>query len=153
MKERVLVAGFGNDFRGDDAAGLLVCRMLREKSAARVRILEAGSPAAVLDLPAGYPRWILVDASSPRGAAGRIERFDAARAPLPRGSWRTSTHGWDLPGALAMARELKTLPDSVVVYAIEGKRFEPGASVSEEAARAVELAVGRILEETREEPR
>jgi hypothetical protein len=46
-----------------------------------------------------------------------------------------------------MARELKMLPERVVVYGIEGKRFESGARVSEEVESAAEHTAARIVAE------
>jgi hydrogenase maturation protease len=147
MRERVLVFGLGNPFRGDDAAGLLVCRALRERKPSGARIEEADSPHLLLDLPADFHAWILVDAVAPRGETGRIHRFDAGGERTPASSFRASTHALDFSGFLSMARELKMLPERVVVYGIEGRRFEPGALVSEEVEAAVEDAAARIVEE------
>jgi hydrogenase maturation protease len=147
MRERVLVLGVGNAFRGDDAAGLLVCRLLRERKPPGARIQEADSPHLLLDLGAGFHAWILVDAVAPLGETGRIHRFEAGRDPPPVSSFRASTHSLDLQGCLSMARELKMLPERVVVYGIEGKRFESGARVSEEVESAAEHTAARIVAE------
>ena len=46
-----LVIGIGNDFRGDDAAGLMVARRLRGTPLHDVEIVEsAGDAAALMEL-------------------------------------------------------------------------------------------------------
>lgn len=122
---------FGNPDRGDDAAGVFVARELN---------LPVSEPAAVLDLDP-HTRAILVDAVVTGSAPGTIHSWDANALPLPRGTFRCSTHALGVAEAVEMARALGRLPASITIYGIEGAQFEFGAPPQAEvAAAARELA-------------
>ena len=147
----VLVIGIGNPDRGDDAAGLDVARLLAELALPGVRVLEApGDALALLDRWAGADRVVLVDAAGPMGRPGRIHRLDAIAAPLPRDLALGSTHAFGLAQTVELARTLGQLPPRLVVYAIEGTRFDTGAALSAPVAEAVAVVAGRIAAELTE---
>jgi hydrogenase maturation protease len=143
---RAVVIGVGSALRGDDAVGLLVVRRL----AAEVAVLESdGDPAALLDAWRGAELAIVIDAARSGAPAGTIRRFDAAAEPLPARLSAGSTHGLGLAHAVELARALGALPPRLVVYAIEGGRFEAGAAPAPEVARAADDVARRILAELR----
>jgi len=85
---------------------------------------------------------VLVDTMRSGQPAGTIRRFDVSRDPLPaRPPGSTSTHAFDLHAAIELGRALDRLPRRVIVYAVEGERFEAGAALSDQ----VEAAVGRLM--------
>lgn len=139
----VLVAGVGNALRRDDGAGLVVARRLRAMSPpAGVDVREVeGEPIGLVELWSGRPAVVLVDAMRSGAEPGTVRRVDASAEPLPawlRGS--TSTHAVALAETLELARALGRLPPRVVVYAVEGARFDAGAGLT----AAVEAAVERL---------
>lgn len=146
-----LVVGFGNRWRGDDAAGLAVAERLAERLAGRlpgvtVRACERPPP----DLFAWWEpasRVVLVDAAAQAGAPGSVHRFDAVAAPLPCELLRVSTHGGGVAEAVELARALGGLPRELVVFALEGASFEHGAPLSAPARRAVDEVVEALLAE------
>jgi hydrogenase maturation protease len=134
-----LVIGVGNPDRGDDGAGLAVARRLRAAAPPGVVVREAtGEASELLDAWDGFARVIVVDAARSGSRPGTLMRFDAIAAPLPAGLARESTHGWGVAEAIELARALGRLPPSLVVYAIEGRGFEPGDALSPEVAVAAE---------------
>lgn len=143
-----MIIGCGNADRGDDRAGLLVVRRLRalgmdarEQSGEAAGLLEAWKT-----VPAGQP-VIVVDAVVTGSPPGSIFRWDAAAAPLSIKSLRCSTHGFGVGEAVELARVLGKLPQELLIYGIEGARFEPGAEPSPEVLRAVDELAGRIAQE------
>ncbi|HOS44477.1 MAG TPA: hypothetical protein PK794_12355, partial [Armatimonadota bacterium] len=59
----ILILGLGNDIISDDAAGLLVARMVREELAGVADVVESSlSGLALLELLLGYARVVIVDA-------------------------------------------------------------------------------------------
>ena len=81
---------------------------------------------------------------------GTICRFDASREPLPaqqRGS--SSTHALGLAERIELARALHQLPPRVVVFAIEGQRFETGAALSDEVRAVIPKVAGMVLDAAR----
>lgn len=132
-----MIIGVGNRFRGDDAAGLAVAGRLRGS------LLE-GDPATLLETWKDCDRVVLIDAVSSGAAPGTIHRFEAEKGPLPSTLFRGSTHAFGVPDAIELARALKRLPQSLIVYGIEGKNFEAGEELSPEVVRAIDRLVERI---------
>lgn len=111
--------GCGNLDRGDDGAGLLVVRRLRQMG---IPALEANG-LSLLDLWEPSDDVILVDAAA---------AVNGGRAPLH------SSHGLGVVEAIELARSLGRLPARLRLYLIEGRRFGIGDEVSPEVAQAVE---------------
>ena len=144
----VLIVGIGNEFRGDDAAGLLVVRELRKKSLPEVEVLEhSGEGASLLELYQERKMVILVDAVQSDLPVGRIVRFDAAKEPVPSRFFHYSTHDFGLAESVEMARALGKLPPNLIIYGIAGKQFSLGDTPSAPVLEAVSRVVENIQEE------
>jgi hydrogenase maturation protease len=145
---KIIVIGIGNEFRGDDAAGLLVVRRLKKKQPEGVDFQEqSGEATALMETMSQAGTVILVDAVQSGMAAGQIHRYDASEQSMPAQFLRCSTHNFSVHDAIEMARALGKLPSLLMVYGIEGSRFEPGAELSSEVQSAVMEAAQRIYEE------
>jgi hydrogenase maturation protease len=143
-----LIIGIGNDFRRDDAVGLIVSRQLKEKNLADVQVAESsGEGAQLMELWKGADSVILVDAVSSEKEPGTIQRFEAHARSLPAQTFRYSTHAFSLSEAIELARAMNELPPCLIVYGIEGKDFEAGVGLSSEVAQAVEKVADKILED------
>ena len=140
---RRVVVGCGNPDRGDDAAGILVARRLRELGVEAVE--NHGDLLALPDSWEGAEQAIIVDTVVTGGPPGRVSSWDARKAPLEKNCFRCSTHAFGVAEAVELARLLDRLPPSLWIYGIEGSRFEPGAPVSPEVAEAVEKVAQEIL--------
>jgi hydrogenase maturation protease len=146
-----LVIGIGNEFRRDDAVGLIVVRGLRKKNLPRVTFAESsGEGAQLMELWKGAPAVILVDALSSGKKPGVIQKFEAHRRPLPAQAFRTSTHAFSLGEAIELARAMNELPLSVIVYGVEGKNFEAGMGLSPEVEGAVKVVGEKIFQDLKE---
>jgi hydrogenase maturation protease len=146
------VIGVGNEWRGDDAAGLLVVRRLQGDPWPQVEIAESrGTVTAVQEAWKGAAGVIVVDAVVSGGTPGTIYRFDARGAGMPAELSRSvSSHGWGVAEAVALGRLFQELPLRLIIYGIEGKTFGPGQEVSLEVAAAIPEATRRIKEEIQE---
>jgi hydrogenase maturation protease len=146
------IIGVGNEWRGDDAAGLLVVRRLKENPLPQVQIVESrGTVTAVQDAWKDAAWVIVVDAVVSGGPPGAIYRFDARGAGMPVALARSvSSHGWGVAEALALGRLFQELPSRLIIYGIEGKTFGPGQEVSLEVAAAIPEAARRIVAEMQE---
>ena len=146
------VIGIGQEWRGDDAAGLLVARKLREIAGPQVTILEnSGSMSDLLAAWQGAGWVILADAVRGGGRPGEIYRFPVSERPLPAELFpATSTHAWGVAQAVALSRVLGALPPHLVVYGIEGQDFGLGREVSPEVAKAIPEVARRIRREIEE---
>jgi hydrogenase maturation protease len=152
----VVVVGVGNALRGDDAAGLEVVRRMRElldKSRtgeqAQIAVLEhEREPLGLIDQWEGAAAVVLVDAIQSGAQPGTIHRIDASAAPIPaelRGF--SSTHAVGVADAIELARALGRLPARVIVYGVEGVRFNAGGGFSRELDAVIESLAGRVLGE------
>jgi len=145
-----MVIGVGNLLRHDDAAGLEVVRRLRAQAsspAIAVRELE-GETLALLDLWEGADAVVLVDAIRSGAAPGMIHRIEATSQPIPARVWgSSSTHAVGVGEAIELARALHRLPRRVVVYGVEGRRFDAGSGLSEEVQAAITRLADSVLRE------
>jgi len=136
---RRVVVGIGNAARGDDAAGLIAARRLRG-------LEHEGDPVALLDAWQGAEVAVVIDAVRSGAAPGTVHRFDASRTPLPaalRSS--TSTHAVGLAEAIELGRALARLPPRLIVYGIEGERFDAGDGLTPAVAAAIGAVAAAVL--------
>jgi hydrogenase maturation protease len=90
----------------------------------------------------------VIDAVSSGAEPGTVHRFDASRTPLPASLRRaSSTHALGLAEAIELGRALDRLPARVIVYGIEGERFEAGAALTPAVAAAVEAVAAAVQRE------
>lgn len=142
---RRVVLGVGNVERGDDAAGRVVARRLRETQPEGVDIIEKGGEATeLLAALEGASAAFIIDACASGRDAGALRRFDVAAEPLPNKALALSSHGLGLAETIELARALGQLPPVCVVYAIEGESFEIGAPLSSNVAVAITGVVERL---------
>ena len=143
----LVVIGIGNDYRGDDAAGLEVARRIRDAGLGGVTVLEiGGDPTRLLHYWDHVPRVIVIDAVSSGSQPGTIRSFDALNERLPNifGPHLT-THGIGVVECVELARSLDQLPEHLTIYGIECRVFDVGTALSPEVARAVEETATRIV--------
>ena len=137
-----LIIGVGNPQRGDDGVGLAAARFVRaDLPAADVRECS-GDAADLIELwtTTRAPRVYIIDAMVSGAAPGTVTRFDAHRHPMPVELTSTSTHKFGVAQAVELARVLDCLPSEIIVYGIEGSRFDYEETLSpkvEAAAREV----------------
>jgi hydrogenase maturation protease len=147
---RVVVAGLGNPWRGDDGAGLAVVERLRGVLPEEIELVTiVDDPTRLLDAFSA-DKVVLADAvAAPEPRPGTVHRIDAAHELLPP-SFGSSTHHFGLADTVELARSLGRLPRSLVVYGIEGATFDAGDRLDprvEEATAAVAARIAAELEE------
>ncbi|NNE46493.1 MAG: hydrogenase maturation protease [Rhodothermales bacterium] len=148
---RVAVIGIGNEYRGDDSAGIAVARRLAGLPDSITVIELPGEGTEIIDAMAPFDRVILADASRSGGVPGTVREFDVSRVSLPVRFFNYSTHAFGLAEALEVARALGTLPPEVTVFAIEGQRFDAGDELSLPVVKGVQEVATRIIETLRED--
>lgn len=142
---RLCIIGCGNVERGDDAAGVLATRRLRELGVEAEE--QDGEALGLLERWTGAAGVILIDAVVTGAPVGQIAVWDARTAALAAGPFRCSTHALGVAEAIALARVLDRLPPRFLIYGIEGRRFDPGAEPSPEVVAAAEVVARRIVQE------
>jgi hydrogenase maturation protease len=157
-RPRILVAGVGNIFLGDDAFGVEVAqRLLRRALPDEVRVVDFGIRGidltyALLD---GYETVILVDAAPRDGPPGTLYVLEPARgeagAAVP-----VEMHDLDPAKVMRLAAALGSPAGRVLLVGCEpvppGEAeemamglSEPVRAAVEEAVPLVEALVGRLL--------
>ncbi len=147
---RVLVLGLGNDLAGDDAAGLLVARAVREDLRGLADVAESGaSGIALIEELAGYDRVIVVDAirtgRRPPGEVVELDLRDVGPVVAP------SLHQAGLPELAAVAARLGlAFPEHLIVMAVEVlDPYTIGAPVSAPVRRALPEIARRVRAQVR----
>jgi hydrogenase maturation protease len=147
---RPLVIGMGNTYRCDDALGILVARELARRHPGRVRVIEArGEGAELVEVWKGESVVVVVDAVSPGKSPGRICRVDALRAGIEGGLFLSSSHQFGLAEAVALSKRLCDLPESLMVYGIEGQEYGAGVGLSDPVVKSLPKLMSMIEEDLR----
>jgi hydrogenase maturation protease len=147
-KSSALIIGVGNEYRGDDAVGLIVARRLKEQSPDYVKVLEeSGEGAALMESWKDADTVIIVDAVHSGAKPGILHRFEVHAQPIPTDFFHYSTHAFGVSEAIELARALNQLPPRLIVYGIEGKSFEAGVGLSLEVEKTAQKVVERVLQE------
>ena len=143
----ITVIGLGNEFRGDDAVGLIIAGRIREKKLPDVRVIEGVSDGTTLIEIWGRSRAaILVDCVSSGAEAGKIHRFNAITDKIPEKFFPAySTHAFSITEAVGLAVSIGLLPKHLLVYGVEGKNFETGSEISDKVKTAIDKVTGLIL--------
>jgi hydrogenase maturation protease len=149
MGERLLI-GIGNAYRRDDGVGLSVIDALEGSLPPDVRLVHSdGDPSMLLDLWAGSPLTVVVDAVLGGGKPGTIYRFNG-RDRLPAPFFHHSTHVLGLSEAVDLARALEKLPDRLTIVGVEAGSMEHGKGLTPPVMRAVDRVadlVRRLFEQ------
>ena len=139
------IIGYGNPQRGDDAAGILVAQKLQQRGI--LAHVHMGEPLSLIDAWKDKDDVVIIDAVRTGAEVGTIYLWDVSRESVSSGV-PTSTHGFDVAEALALARVLNRLPHRLRVYGIEGRQFGIGISVSPEVKGAVDKVATCIAGES-----
>jgi hydrogenase maturation protease len=147
-----LVVGVGNADRGDDGAGIVAARRVRDKRLPGVEVVErSGEASDLLDVwqnPAVHTVY-LIDAMASGAPTGSVRCFNAHEGSLPSDLTEHSTHAFGVAHAIELARVLGCLPPKLIVYAIESAGFQLGAALSVEVEGATRQVADRIAASVR----
>ena len=171
---RMLVAGVGNIFLGDDGFGVEVARRLAEADLPNwVQVADYGISGMHLayDLADGYDSAILVDTAQRGGEPGTLTVIEAApgagpsetgeeqqagetaqagqRAPASGGIAETrlfDAHGMQPDVVLGVLGMLGARSARVLVVGCEPASLDYGMELSEPVAKAVDAAVGVVMD-------
>jgi len=152
---RVLVAGIGNVFHGDDGFGVEV--------ASRLATLPLPESTAVRDFGVrgihlafemtggGYDVVVLVDACPVAGPPGTLAVIEADRLPLASGS--TDGHDLDPASVLRLASQMSGTLPRVLVVGCQPADVSDGIGLTGAVQRAIDPAIALITKLIAEECR
>jgi len=155
---RVLVAGVGNLFLGDDGFGPEVARRLAGRSLpAGVRVVDYGIRGMHLayDLLDGYDELVILDAAPRGGRPGDVVVLEVGAGDFGAGDF--DGHGMEPTAVLSSLGSLGGRLPRTYVVGCEPADIDEGIGLSPSVAAAVDPAVDAVLRllatgERREEP-
>jgi hydrogenase maturation protease len=145
---RILVAGIGNIFLGDDGFGPEVMRHVPHRLAGpRIELVDYGIRGMHLayDLLESCEALVLIDAIPSRGAPGTVHVFEADHESLTAAAG-LDAHAMDPGAVFASLNALGGTPPYTVVIGCEAADVDEGIGLSAEVAAAIPEAV-RALED------
>lgn len=145
----MLVVGVGNAYRCDDAAGLAVIELLRDRLPAYVLKTSDGEPSSLLELLASHDRVIIVDAARADAEPGTVFSYDARRWAAPPAGLGSSTHVVDVGEIVELARALDQLPSELAILAVVGEDFAHGQALSPRVRQAIPRLADEIEKRVR----
>jgi hydrogenase maturation protease len=141
--KKTIIIGLGNEFRHDDAIGLIAARRLRERGVPAEA--HEGDVAALMDRWKDADALVLLDAIKSGAAPGAMHRLDASAVPLDREVFKSSTHALGLADAVELSRTLGTLPPRVFVFGLEVRNLSPGVGLSVEVEQVLPFLIEKVL--------
>jgi hydrogenase maturation protease len=147
---RVLVAGIGNIFLGDDGFGPAVVQRLAARALpTHVRVEDFGIRGVhlayeVLGAVPPYEITIIVDAVSRGGAPGTLYVIEPDTAPSPAGA--PDAHALGVEAALGFLARVGADAGRVLVVGCEAASIAPQMGLSEPVAAALDGAVDLLLQ-------
>ena len=155
MKAPIAIFGLGNPLMTDEGVGIHVLDTLKRRGnlPAGVELIDLGTGGMrLLHQIEGRRKLIFVDCVKMGQQAGALRRFcpDEVRSKKENARW--SVHEGDLLETLALAKDLGSLPEDVVIFGIEPQRIEPGLELSPPLAASLEDYAEQVLLEAGENP-
>jgi hydrogenase maturation protease len=150
---RVLIAGIGNIFRGDDAFGSETARALGKRSLpAGVSVVDYGIRGMHLayDLLEGYDTLIIIDALPRGGDPGDLAVLEVGEDDLGAGDF--DAHGMEPTSVLSSIGTLGGRLPRTFVVGCEPADLDEGMSLSPAVAAAVERAADLVVRLLEPEP-
>lgn len=147
MASRILVAGIGNIFLGDDGFGPEVMRYVCDRVAGSDGLRAAdygiGGMHLAYDLLDGWDALVLVDAVPNRGSPGTVHVFEADHESLSSTAGLDG-HSMDPAAVFASLRALGGVAPRTVVVGCEVADVTDGLGLSETVQAAVPGAVEAV---------
>ncbi len=148
MKKKIktLIIGIGNEFRCDDAIGIITVRKIKEKNIGYIDVMENnGDGASLIDAWQNYDDVYLIDAVRFNSNPGKIHIINAKKNPVPKEISLDSSHLFNIPEAIETARVMNKLPGKITICGIEGVNFSAGTQVSDKLLKASDEIVDIIM--------
>ncbi len=143
-----LIIGIGNEFRGDDAIGLLVARSLKQKFP-DVNIIESnGDITDLLNHFKQYNPIIIIDAAitNDENRIGKVN-YLVINKNLPALNIKFySSHALAVMEVIKIAEQLNLLPDEIHIYGISGMNFNLNEKISERLLDELENITNLIIQ-------
>lgn len=143
----VLVMGYGNPTRGDDAAGWEVVRRLEAREIPGVELRSSQQlEVELVEEWGSFDRVLFIDAD-PRADKVRVEKVDPENAASA-----ASTHHLSPEALLKLSKILYVSTPKLYLCRVPAREFNFSESFSPETRQALDEAVDAVLEWIHEKP-
>lgn len=145
----VLVIGLGNNYRKDDGVGLYAAEKIKAMNLDNTEVtVNIGNATALMGAWSKTGKVFIIDAVMSKAESGTTYKFDALKETIPGEMFNCySTHSFSLLESIEMAKTLGELPDSLIVYGIEGKDLSSGIGLSSKVKTAADEVVEALVRE------
>ena len=151
--KRILVAGIGNMWLGDDGFGGEVVKRLEARELPKGTVVfdfGTGGLDLAYEVMRGYDALVLVDVTQQGGEPGTLYVMEALEEEVEAGiedGQMLNPHAMDPQTVLRFVKTLGAWPGKVLVVACEPAEVaEMGFGLSEQVVRAVDGAVELVVE-------
>lgn len=144
--QKILVVAIGNEYRSDDSLGFVLLKQLKaaHKGSYETLVLS-GDPSDLLGRWDGRTVIVLDACQSSQKLAGSVEVFRPLNEDRLCEQRSISSHALGLQQAFELGRLMGSIPDELIVIAIEGQNFSPGLALSVPAEKSLEKALPLLL--------
>ena len=145
----ILIVGIGNYFCHDDGVGLYIAGKIKTLNLHDVKVIDSLPDCShLIETWTGIGKVIVIDAAKSGADPGHIYRFDALNENIPEECFaRYSTHMMSITETIELAKTLGELPESLIVYGIEGSDFSAGEGLTDAVKNSADEAIQRIISE------
>lgn len=141
----ILLVGVGNEFRADDAAGMLTVRAAASRLGELVRAIEATDDLTrVIDHLQDGDRVLFIDAVVSSDPPGTIKTFNLLRRSLPSDVRMVMSHAVSIPQVIDLAKAAGVTLQSAHLVGIAVDCLGYGTEVCEPVRRGIAAAVAEI---------
>lgn len=147
----ILFAGIGNEFRGDDAIGLIIAQKLQRERIDHVEIVvEDGEILSLIDDWSDRDYVFLCDAVSSGSDPGKFFQLDALTHKLPKEYFQFSSHSIGVPEIVNLGKKLNQIPEHLIIFGIEGQNFEIGQHITKAVSETLTEVYPRIVKKVKD---
>lgn len=150
MEKSVVVLGLGNPLMADEGIGVYLVERLLESAAEypAVDFVDAGTGGlSILYQIEGRRKAVMIDCAFMDEPPGAIRRFTPEEVESRKVLAHQSLHEADLMQIIALARQLGSAPDEIVIFGIQPERVEPGLDLSPTLTERIDEYISMILHE------
>jgi hydrogenase maturation protease len=136
MRKKIGIIGLGNPLRRDDGVGLFLLQRLQTQKnnlPKNIKYIEGGTSGMnLLHLLAQFDTIILIDTVDFKGKPGDTRVFSLKDIRSLKKPAILSTHDSDFLNILRLSRELKELPETLVIFGVQPRDVSHGIEFSKE---------------------
>jgi len=136
MKKKIGIIGLGNPLRHDDGIGLVLLQHLQTKKKnlpKNIEYIDGGTGGMkLLHLLAEFDAVLLIDAVDFKGKPSDARVFSLKDIQSQKKPMILSTHDSDFLNIIRLSKELKELPETLVIFGVQPQDVSHGVGLSKE---------------------